>query len=264
MPALQNGSRGDDVKRLQEALQQRGFYTGIIDGSFDGGTETAVRQFQTARGLKSDGVAGVITKAALDIIMPRGPDICAAVTVETAMRMMPDTSRGNVTTHLPNVLAALEAAELSDRCMILMALATIYVETGQFAPLVEFQGDSNTSPGGHPYDRYDNRADLGNRGAPDGDTFKGRGFVQVTGRNNYGKYGPLVGADLIAHPDLALDSVIASKILAAYLKGVETAVRVATAERSLEDMRRTVNGGINGLDMFSRAYTKGETLFPAA
>ena len=72
--------------------------------------------------------------------------------------------------------------------------------------LVEFQGDSNTSPGGHPYDRYDNRSDLGNRGAPDGNTFKGRGFVQVTGRNNYAKYGPLVGADLISQPDLALDS----------------------------------------------------------
>ena len=55
--------------------------------------------------------------------------------------------------------------------------------------------------------------------------------------------------------------MIASKILAAYLKGVETAVRVATSEQSLEDMRRTVNGGINGLDMFSRAYTKGEICF---
>lgn len=264
MPALKNGSKGDDVKRLQEALKQKGFFNGTIDGSFDGGTETAVRQFQTSKGLQSDGVAGVFTKAALGIIVPKGTDVTGAVTVDRAMTMMPDTSRNNVTAHLPNVLAALKAAELNDRSMVLMALATIYVETGQFAPLVEFQGDSNTSPGGHPYDRYDDRSDLGNRGAPDGNTFKGRGFVQVTGRNNYAKYGPLVGADLIAQPDLALDSVIASKILAAYLKSVETAVRVATAERSLEDMRRTVNGGIIGLDMFSRAYTKGEALFPAA
>ncbi|HTE82063.1 MAG TPA: peptidoglycan-binding protein, partial [Reyranella sp.] len=209
MPALQSGSRGDDVKRLQGALQQRGFYTGIIDGSFDGGTDTAVRNFQTSRGLLSDGVAGVLTKAALGIIAPKGPDITDAVTVDKAMTMMPDTSRRNVTAHLPNILAALKAAGLNDRSMVLMALATIYVETGQFAPLVEFQGDSNTSPGGHPYDRYDNRSDLGNRGAPDGNTFKGRGFVQVTGRNNYAKYGPLVGADLVAQPDLALDSVIA-------------------------------------------------------
>ena len=54
--------------------------------------------------------------------------------------------------------------------------------------------------------------------------------------------------------------MIASKILAAYLKGVETAVRVATAEQSLEDMRRTVNGGINGLDMFSRDLHQGRAV----
>src|SRR5260370_42179969 len=194
-------------------------------------------------------------------MVQRGPDISGSVTVDKVMTTMPNTSRANVRAHLPNVLAALKTAGLSDRCMVLMALATIYVETGQFKPLGEFKSSLNTSPRGRPYDLYDDRNDLGNRGAPDGATFKGRGFVQITGRHNYAKYGPLVRADLIASPDLALDSMIASKILAAYLKTVETAVRVATAEGSLADMRSAVNGGINGLDMFSKAYQKGEAVF---
>lgn len=262
MPALKNGSNGDDVKRLQEALKQKGFYAGIVDGDFGGGTETAVKNFQASKGLGADGVAGVLTKAALGIIVPPGPDITGNATVDAIMTMMPDTSRAGVTEHLPNVLAALKASGLSDRCMVLMALATIYVETGQFKPLAEFQSSFNTEPGGPPFALYDNRSDLGNQGPPDGATYKGRGFVQVTGRNNYAKYGPIVGVNLITNPDLALDSVIASKILAAYLKGVETAVRVATAEGSLADLRRTVNGGVIGLDVFSKAYTKGEALFP--
>lgn len=264
MPALKNGSTGDDVKRLQQALKDKGFYNGTVDGAFGPGTDAAVRAFQSAKGLGADGVAGPATKAALGIIVPPGPDISGAVTVDKVMTMMPDTSKANVTAHLPDVLAALKAAGLSDRCMVLMALATIYVETGQFKPLGEFQSVFNTSPGGPPYDLYDDRTDLGNQGPPDGATFKGRGFVQITGRSNYAKYGPLVGANLIASPDLALDSVIASKILAAYLKSVEMAVRVASAEGSLADLRRTVNGGTNGLDMFTKAYVKGESVFPAS
>ena len=66
--------------------------------------------------------------------------------------------------------------------MILMALATICAETGSFLPISEGQSHFNTSPGGHPFDLYDSRADLGNLGPPDGERFKGRGFIQLTGR----------------------------------------------------------------------------------
>ena len=76
-------------------------------------------------------------------------------------------------------------ANLGDKPMILMALGTIRAETAGFVPISEGQSRFNTSPGGHPFDLYDNRRDLGNRGAPDGANFKGRGFVQLTGRTNY-------------------------------------------------------------------------------
>ena len=200
-----------------------------------------------------------MTKAALGIIVRPGLDITNSVTVDKVMQMLPDTSRANVTMHLPNVLAALKARVLGDRWMILMALATIYVETGQFAPIPEGKSQFNTSPGGQPFDLYDDRADLGNQGSPDGAAFKGRGFVQVTGRTNYAKYS-VPGENLVANPELALDSVVASRILATYMKDHETAIRVASAEHDLADLRRVVNGGTNGLEMFSRAYRRGEPL----
>src|SRR5580698_10134288 len=100
-------------------------------------------------------------------------------------QIFPATPLANIEANLPAVLAALAAANLADKSMLLMALATIRAETGCFLPLSEGQSRFNTSPGGHPFDLYDSRRDLGNQGPPDGESFKGRGFIQITGRANY-------------------------------------------------------------------------------
>ena len=62
---LQRGSMGEDVRQVQELLKRAGFDPGPIDGVFGSTTEAAVRQFQTSRGLDSDGKVGPITMAAL-------------------------------------------------------------------------------------------------------------------------------------------------------------------------------------------------------
>ncbi|MBR6955209.1 MAG: D-alanyl-D-alanine carboxypeptidase family protein [Clostridia bacterium] len=64
-PALRNGSRGEEVIRLQQRLQELGYYQGSIDGQFGGGTEEAVMRFQQAAGLAADGLAGEATCAVL-------------------------------------------------------------------------------------------------------------------------------------------------------------------------------------------------------
>jgi len=55
------GDRGNDVKKLQQALKIVGYYGGNCDGVFGEATETAVKKFQKARGLSQDGVAGNVT-----------------------------------------------------------------------------------------------------------------------------------------------------------------------------------------------------------
>lgn len=64
-PTLRRGSRGDDVKKLQETLNAMGYDCGTADGIFGAKTETAVRSFQQANGLASDGIAGKNTLALL-------------------------------------------------------------------------------------------------------------------------------------------------------------------------------------------------------
>lgn len=62
---LQKGSRGDEVKELQQNLTTLGYDTQGTDGIFGSNTETAVRQFQKAYNLTVDGKAGPATQSAI-------------------------------------------------------------------------------------------------------------------------------------------------------------------------------------------------------
>lgn len=268
MITLKRGSAGSEVKALQKRLLEVGFNPGEQDGEYGGGTEAAVRSFQLNKGLLADGIAGRRTLAALDIpeipIEPGHPLSIAEVTVERISHMFPDAPIGNIKKHLPPVLDELLAANLSDKPMILMALATIRAETAGFEPINEYKSKYNTSPSGHPFDLYDNREDLGNTGKPDGENFKGRGFIQLTGRHNYKTIGEKIGLGnkLVETPDLANDSEIAARILAAFLKDKELKIKKELLDGDLRAARKLVNGGSHGIERFTEAYNIGQREIP--
>jgi hypothetical protein len=184
------------------------------------------------------------------------------ITVDMAAQIVPYAPRADIESNLPFVLNALIAPELADNPMTLMALATIRAETGSFLPISEFESQFNTSPGGQPFDLYDSRADLGNQGPPDGERFRGRGFIQLTGRANYALHGVAIGLgdQLIENPDLANHPDIAARLLASFLKSHEQGIRAALAAGDLREARRLVNGGSHGLDAFTAAYNTGLAL----
>jgi putative chitinase len=99
-------------------------------------------------------------------------------------------------------------------------------------------------------------------GRPDGASFKGRGFVQLTGRANYAEHGARIGLGngLIENPELANDPEIAAKLLASFLKRKEQTIRNALAENDLRTARKAVNGGSHGLENFIDAFNKGKNL----
>ena len=162
--------------------------------------------FQHSEGIAADGIVGPNTASALGLAtIPSIPSAVPGVTVQIVSLMFPVTPIGNIKANLPPVLDALVAAKLPDRAMVLMALGTIRAETESFLPISEGQSRFNTSPSGHPFDLYDNRRDLGNTGPPDGANFRGRGFVQLTGRENYTRYASEIEVDLVSNPELAND-----------------------------------------------------------
>ena len=63
---LQKNDKSDNVRRLQQALTQLGYYSGTVDGSFGSGTKAAVSAFQQANSLTVDGIAGSATIALLE------------------------------------------------------------------------------------------------------------------------------------------------------------------------------------------------------
>jgi len=154
-----------------------------------------------------------------------------------------ECSKKDCETYLPGVLAALHQYDILDSPVLIGLLATIRVETGGFKPVHEWGGESY-------WRQYEGRSDLGNVNQGDGVKYHGRGYIQLTGRANYGTYGKKLGVDLENDPDLAMDPQVSAQVLACYFKerGVATAARSGDWRR----VRKLVNGGYHGWDVFSK------------
>lgn len=90
-------------------------------------------------------------------------------------------------------------------------LATVYHETDkQMQPITEYGNQKYFSK----YDTGTLAKRLGNTPEADGDGYKyrGRGDIQITGYDNYLRFGKLLGVDLVGKPDLALDKDISADI----------------------------------------------------
>lgn len=95
------------------------------------------------------------------------------------------------------------------------ALATAYHETASTMQPVKERG--GTAYFTRLYDvtgaRPQRAVAMGNSCAGDGPRYCGRGYVQLTWKDNYRKAGEKCGADLVADPDLAMRPDIAATIL---------------------------------------------------
>lgn len=87
------------------------------------------------------------------------------------------------------------------------ALATTYHETAHtFQPITEYGSRAY-------FTKYDGRDSLGNNQLGDGYKFRGRGFVQLTGRRNYTKASQKLGIDLVNDPDKVLQLEVSAAIM---------------------------------------------------
>ena len=99
---LKLGASGEEVKQLQTALKELGFYNGSIDGDFGAGTEEAVKAFQKKNGLEPDGIAGPLTQKKL---------YGKTGKAESTESDQPQTSAAKVTEVLPSANAVPEEVQ---------------------------------------------------------------------------------------------------------------------------------------------------------
>jgi len=95
---------------------------------------------------------------------------------------------------------------------------------------------------------YEGRGDLGNTQSGDGVRFKGRGYVQLTGRVNYERYSEILGIDLIANPELLSQDASTSAYVLVHgmVNGTYTGVGldryIGNGSADYNGARRIVNG----------------------
>jgi putative chitinase len=92
---------------------------------------------------------------------------------------------------------------------------------------------------------YGGRMGNGPEGSGDGFLYRGRGIIQLTGRENYRKAGAAIGIDLEAKPDAALQPVAACQVAGWYWSS-HGCNELADAG-DFEGITRRINGGLNGL-----------------
>lgn len=88
---------------------------------------------------------------------------------------------------------------------------------------------------------------MGNRGIASGDgwNYRGRGFIQITGRSNYEKYGKLTGFDLLGSPGLALQYGVGALVAAAFWQ--DHGLNPLADRNDIRTITRRINGGEHGL-----------------
>lgn len=148
----------------------------------------------------------------------------------------------NVVNNWPLLKAALDKHLIGSVDTCVAAIATIRVECPGFKPIHEFGSERYFT------EHYENRSDLGNIHPGDGARYCGRGYIQLTGRKNYSVYGHLLGIDLEGQPDLALQPAAASEIFSLYFRN--KGCNLAADNKDWTKVRKLVNGGTNGLDLF--------------
>lgn len=148
----------------------------------------------------------------------------------------------NVRANWPPLAETLTANGITSRACAIAVLATVGVEVGSFQPIDEYGGPEYWAR------MYEGRADLGNLQTGDGIRYHGRGYIQLTGRANYRTYGSLIGVDLEADPELALEPRIAAEVLVVYF--VRRGICEMAERGDWRAVRLAVNGGTNGLARF--------------
>ena len=203
--------KSNEVKLLQEKLGL------LADGDFGPKTEKALKEWQTKNGLTPDGVAGPTTLSKLGILLKED------VVIQPVTGLNIDKLKG----HVPDsVLAQISETaskfNITNNLRLAHFLAQCSHESGGFKITSEnlnysvdglkkifgkyFPGNLAESYAKQPEKIaskvYGGRMGNGDESSKEGYKFRGRGFLQCTGKENYKKLGDFLKEDLISNPDL--------------------------------------------------------------
>jgi putative chitinase len=155
-----------------------------------------------------------------------------------------DRLKARIEEAYPWLIKAMAKYEINTPIRIAAFLAQIGHESGALKFRKEIWGPTPAQL------RYEFRRDLGNLRPGDGERYKGRGYIQVTGFLNYKRIASALNIDCVRNPSL-LETVEYSALTAAYFwhanKLNAFADALLTNDKAFERLTRAINGGLNGL-----------------
>lgn len=225
MAILKQGSKGPEVTALQKKLKALGFDPKGTDGNFGPGTKAALIAFQKSKGLTADGKAGPKILAAMESNDAKaGPSTPAPpVTVGKVAGLNLDGLKGKVPAaviaQIPetaakfNITSNLRLAHFLAQCALESTgfKATVenlnYSAAGLLKTFKKYFKGVDVSlyakkPAKIANRVYANRMGNGNEASGDGFKFRGRGYIQLTGKTNYTSFTTFIGEDCVGNPDL--------------------------------------------------------------
>jgi predicted chitinase len=124
--------------------------------------------------------------------------------------IMPQLSAARAANLLTPLISAMERFNINNPSRQAAFLAQLALESGQ----LRFMEEKPSKYSGKNFERYDGRN--GNTRPGDGATYKGRGPIQLTGRDNYQRAGDALGLDLVNHPERVSDPEVGLLVAAWY------------------------------------------------
>ena len=163
------------------------------------------------------------------------------ITMAQLKKVMPHATVKNIRTYLPYLNDTMQRFEIDTTIRQCHFLAQIAVESGSLTYVRELASGED----------YEGRESLGNKFAGDGVKFKGRGLIQLTGRENYQRFQDWLvlnydrNIDIMTYPEL-LETPELAVMVAGWYWDVRN-VNVMADRDDVVSVTRKVNGGSNGL-----------------
>lgn len=117
-------------------------------------------------------------------------------------------------------------------------MAQLHHESGGFKYLKELGNSAY-------FNKYEGRKDLGNTVKGDGAKFKGRGYIQITGRANYTELSKALNIDFVNNPELLEQE--ANAMLSALWFWDKKKLNIFADEDNISTITKRINGGFNGI-----------------
>jgi len=178
------------------------------------------------------------------------------ITVQQLMRAVPNTNRARAEEFVSVFNEWCERFGIDTPARVTHFCAQCWHESGALRYVEEIASGA----------AYEGRKDLGNTQKGDGVKYKGRGFIQITGRSNYQAYqnsGFCVG-NLMAHPEWLAQKPGHTKASMWFwwrnnlnaLADLDNGTRIVDGEAIVTKITKKVNGGYNGLSTRKYYYRR--------